>query len=241
MNRPEEVRRIYHKSDDEVMQQSDLKLASFNENKSQFVEHFTQLDDPFADEWDSATMTARNIVPDYSSVANQSYETDALKALVTKGANHYQSVLLYVRLAFPDDAAILKVFGQPKYEAARSSHVKLPGLLRSTYTQTTTPQYKAALMAKGLKEAEIEMIKTLADDIDNQVKIQEKAMNDRTLDANARITALNTVWEMMALVCQCAKLVFQNDVTRYNMFLLSDGDNQTSRPDDNPSQPENGQ
>jgi len=24
------------------------------------------------------------------------------------------------------------------------------------------------------------------------------------------------------LVCQCAKLVFQNDATRYRMFLLSD-------------------
>ena len=235
MNRPEEIHRIFHKSDDEVMQQSDLKLASFKQYKGRFVERFPQMEDPYAEEWGAATKVARNIVPDYASVATQSSETDALNAMVIKGANLYQSLLLYVRLAFPDDAALLKIFGQPKYEAARNSHVKLPGLLLSAYNQATKPEYKAALIAKGLKETDIEMIKTMADDIVSQDEAQEKAMNDRTIDANNRITALNTVWEKMALVCQGAKLVFQDDATRYNMFLLSEGDSQTAKPGEGPA------
>jgi len=239
MKRPEEVHRIFHKSDDEVLQQSDLKLDSFIQNKNPFVERFTELGEPFAADWGAATAIARKIVPDYASVASQSVETETLNAMVSKGANLFQSLLLYVRLAFPNNATVLRIFGQQKYEAARNSHTKLPGLLQSAYTQASKPEYKPALMAKGLKEEEIEMLKTMADDIVSQDKVQEKAMNDRTIDANNRITALNTVWEKMSLVCQCAKLVFQNDAVRYNMFLLSEGDNQTIKTEETPAQLEN--
>ena len=239
MKRPDEVHRIYHRSDDEVLQQSDLKLASFIENKGSFVGRFTQLGDPFAADWDAATTFARKIVPDYASVASQSVETQTLNAMVLKGDNLFQSLLLYVRLAFPDNAEVLRIFGQQKYEAARNSHVKLPGLLQSAYTQASKPVYKSALMAKGIKEEEIEMLQTMSTGIVNQDKIQQKAMTDRTIDANNRIIALNTVWEKMSLVCQCAKLVFQNDAVRYNMFLLGEGDNQAEKPEDPPVKSDN--
>ena len=81
MNRPEEVHRNFNKPDEEVLQQSDLKLAAFVENKTVFVERFPQLADPFATEWGAATTTARSIAPDYASLANQTSETDALKTL----------------------------------------------------------------------------------------------------------------------------------------------------------------
>ena len=239
MKRPDEVHRIYHKTDDEVLQQSELKLDSFIENNGHFVERFTELREPFAADWGAATAIARKIVPDYASVASQSVETETLNAMVSKGANLYQSLLLYVRLAFPDNAMVLRIFGQQKYEAARNSHTKLPGLLQSAYTQASKPEYKPVLMAKGMKEEEIEMLQTMADDIVSQDKVQEKAMNDRTIDANNRITALNTVYEKMSVVCQCAKLVFQNDAVRYNMFLLGEGENQTVKPEEPPVKSDN--
>jgi len=235
MQRPEIVTRNFHKPDEEVLQQSDVKLASFIENKSQFVDRFTQLADPFTTEWAAATTTARSIAPDYASLASQSSETDALKALINQGCNLFQTLILYVRLAFPDDASVLRVFGQPQYDAARKSQLKLPKLLQNAFNEASKPEYKAALIAKGMKEAEIALLKTMADSIVNQGLVQEKAMNNRSLDANKRIVALNMVWEKMSLVCQCAKLVFQNDATRYNLFLLSDGDSNapTSPPPDN--------
>lgn len=231
MKRPEEVNRIFTKSDDEVLQQSNVQLGSFEENKHKFVERFPQLADPFADGWSKAISNARRILPDYASVANQSKETDALNTLIEAGANLYQTLLLYVRLAFPNDAMILRIFGQHQYDAARKSQLKLPIILMTGYTQASNPDYKAALMEKGIREAEIGALKTMAESIGNQGKAQEKAIKDRTLDKNERITALNLVWTKMALVCQCAKLVFQNDAVRYNLFLLSDGNNSSEKPD----------
>jgi hypothetical protein len=90
-------------------------------------------------------------------------------------------------------------------------------------------------MDKGMTELDIDMLKSLADKIISQDLALQNAKKDRSLDANERIIAMNTVWEKMALVCQCAKLVFQNDAARYDLFLLSDGE--TQKPGENPPPP----
>jgi hypothetical protein len=230
MKHPEEVLRIFSKPDEEVLQQSDLKLGSFNENKDLFVERFPQFGDPFAGDWAAATATARSIPPDYVSVSNQSGETEALMALMEKGRNLFQTLLLFTQLAFPDNPTILKLMGQPQYMAARSSQHKLPILLKSAYTQATIPENKQALISKGMKESEIDELLKLAENLINQITVRENAKKGRTLAANKRITALNLVWEKMSVVCQCAKLLFQNDAIRYNQFLLMDGATTTSTP-----------
>jgi hypothetical protein len=234
MKQPAEVLRDFKKPDEEVLQQADLKLISFVENKNKLVERFPELADPFAGEWGIAINYARSILPDYASVASQSRQTNDLNALIEEGANRYQTLLLYVKIAFPKDATVLRLFGQSQYASASRSRLKLPILLRTASELALKPEYKTALVAKGMKEAEIDALATMANNIVNQNVVQENAMKQRTLDANHRITALNLVWEKMSLVCQCAKLVFQKDITRYNLFLLSDGDSNTSKPEDTP-------
>ena len=211
------------------MQQSELKLGSFNENKSLFVERFPQFGDPFAADWAAATATARSIPPDYVSLSNQTAETEALKANMEKGRNCFQALLLYTQLAFPGEGIMLNVMGQPKYHASHNSHLKLPVLLKSAYAQASIPEIKQALMSKGMKEREIDDLLNIAEDIINQEIIHKNAKKGRTIDANKRITALNLVWEKMSLVCQCAKMLFQDDAHRYNQFLLSDGATQAAK------------
>jgi len=225
MKKPEEVIRNFKKSDEALLQQSDVKLASFIRNKSRFVERFPQLADPFAAEWKEATSKARGILPDYASVLNQVNSTEALNAQIELGANLYQSLLLYVRLAFSDDATALSLFGQPQYAAASRSAIKLPMLLRTAFIQASKPEYNAALTGKGMRLQEIDLLLSMADNIVDLDIEQDNAIKQRKLDAINRITALNAVWEKITLVCFCAKLIFQKDATRYNLFLLNDVDN----------------
>jgi hypothetical protein len=226
MKHPVEVLRLFSKPDEEMLQQSDACLSSFREYKSPFIEQFPQLADPFDTEWEAATATARQILPDYAAVAGQSSETDKLEALMEQGRNLFQTIILYVQLAFPKDATMLNLFGQSQYDSSRNNHLKLPVLLRSTFKMASQPDYKEALMAKGLKESQIALLNDLADSITNQTLVQQDAKNDRSLAGSQRIAAMNAVWERMSLVCQCAKLVFQDDVAKYNLFLLTDGESQ---------------
>src|SRR5665647_2042734 len=142
MQRPEIVTRNFHKPDEEVLQQSDVKLASFIENKSQFVDRFTQLADPFTTEWAAATTTARSIAPDYASLASQSSETDALKALINQGCNLFQTLILYVRLAFPDDASVLRVLVNPNMMQPVKVSLSCPNCYRMLLTRHRNPNTK---------------------------------------------------------------------------------------------------
>ena len=231
MKKPEEVIRNFKKSDEALLQQSGVKLASFIKNKSRFVKRFPQLADPFAAEWEAATNKAREILPDYASVSHQISQTAALNEMIAEGANLYQSLLLYVRLAFREDATAMNLFGQPQYAAASRSAIKLPMLLRTAFIQASKPEFKAALTGKGMTLTEIDRLLSMADNIVDLDVEQENAKKQRKQDAINRITALNTVWEKITLVCFCAKLVFQKDAARYNLFLLNDGDNPEKKPE----------
>lgn len=235
MDHPEEVVRLFNKSDEEMLLQSDLKLASFIKNKGAFVARFPQLADPYAIDWAQLTKAAREILPDYASVTNQTSQSDALEILMDVGRNLFQMLMLYTELAFPNHAITLRVMGQEQYKTASRNHLLLPLLLRKAHKEASKPEYKAALMDKGMTEAEIDSLKTLSEKIANQTFAFQSSRDDRSLDANERIIAMNSVWEKMALVCQCAKLVFQKDAARYALFLLSDNENK--KPDDNPPLP----
>jgi hypothetical protein len=234
MKHPEELKRLFTKPDEEVLQQSDVQLISFQENKELFVARFPQLADPFADEWATATSTAREFIPDFEAVNEQANETQILETTMEQGRSLFQTVILYVQLAFPNDSAVLRLFGQPQYDSARNSQLKLPVLLRSTYKQASKEEYKPALLAKGLKEEEIGMLNGLAEAIVAQDVAQQKAKKDRSQAASVRIKTMNAVWEKMATVCQCAKLVFQNDAAKYNLFLLTDSEAPAKEDTTNP-------
>lgn len=232
MKKPEEVKRLFTKPDEEMLQQSDVLIDSFQDNKEPFVVRFPDLADPFADGWTEATITARRFIPDFEAVNEQANETQILETLMDQGRNLFQSVMLYVKLAFPDNAKAQNLFGQQDYHEARNSQLKLPMVLRSMYNQASKEAHKPALLAKGLTEEEIEMLDSLAGDIVEQDNVQQNAKKARSQAAIIRIEMMNAVWEKMATVCQCAKLVFQNDAARYNLFLLTD--DEAPKSDDEP-------
>lgn len=222
MARPEKVIRLYKKPDADVLQQSNVLMQSFLANKSMFIERFFDLKDPFEGEWTAATTYAQELPPDYVTVNEQANETKILNTLMQQGRNLFQTVMLYARLAFPDDRAVLDLFGQPQYRGVRSNHLKLPLLLRTAFTQVSKPEYKPALLAKGLKEAEIALLDSLAGAIIAQGEVQQNAKKARLQATNQRIVAMNLVWEKMSLVCRCAKLLFTNDAAKYNLFRIID-------------------
>ena len=213
MKHPEKVLRDFNKPDEEMLQQSTVQQALFVENKKKFTERFPQLNDPFADEWNAAIVAARNMLPDYASLANQTTQTTGIEALMEQARMSYQTLMLYTQLAFPGDTAVLQLMGQSQYNTSRNSQTKLPTLLHTAYMQASKPDCLAALRAKGMQETDIDALESLAQSIVNLNFLQEKSKTDRSIDTNQRIKAMNAVWNKMALVCQGAKLVFQHDAT----------------------------
>ncbi len=235
MEHPVVEQRHFRMTYEEMLQQSELRLSLFIENKSRFKDRFPDLADPFADEWSAAIAASRTILPDYASVSQQSKQTDALEILMNRGRAVFQTTMLYAQFAYPNDPTVLRLLGKPKYDAARASHLKLPALLRTAYATASASPYREALMAKGMQEADIQSLLSLADSIPQQDLAQESAKNDRSTDSAERIHAMNAVWDKMALVSKCAKLVFAGDATLYDLFLLPEGS--SANPDEGPAPP----
>ncbi len=240
MKHPDGMLRNFKKTDEEMLQQADVKLASFIEHKGSFTELFPNLADPFADDWAVTITNASAMLPDYASVARQSGETATLQTLMDQGRTLFQSLLLYTQIAFPKNAALLKLIGQSQYKAAHVNQLKLPALMRSAYAVAGKPEYKAGLVASGMKETDIELLDTLAQRILDQNLAQEKAKVNRSVDSGQRIQAMNAVYEKMSLVCQCAKLVFQDNAVLYSLFLLDGGSSNTAIPEVPPAAPVTG-
>jgi hypothetical protein len=237
MKHPEEVLRLFNETDEQMLQHSDVLLASFQDNKAAFIARFPQLADPFDSGWAECSAFARALPPDYSVVATQANQTAALENMMEQGRTLFQTVMLYTQLAFPNDAAVLRLFGQPQYDSARNKQLKLPVLLRTLQTQVMKPDYHDALLAKGLTQGEIDALENIAAEIVALDVAQQKSKKDRSQAASQRIAAMNAVWEKMALVCQCAKLVFQNDAAKYNLFLLTDSEPPKSDDSTPPTEP----
>jgi hypothetical protein len=81
------------------------------------------------------------------------------------------------------------------------------------------------------------LLKEVADNITKQNQTLQGAIKARSLATSQRIAAMNAVWKKMALVCQCAKLVFQDDAAKYNLFLLTDSE--SPKPEE-PTTPKDG-
>lgn len=162
-----------------------------------FSARFPDLGRNFATEWAAKATLARSIAPDFAVVADQSAETQKLETLMEQGRNLFQATMLFVQLAYPNDPATYRLFGQPQYDAMRTNQLKFPVLLRTMYAQASKETVKAALMAKGLKEEEIAALDTTAQAIIDQNAAQSNSKKSRTMAAADRIRALNSVWGKM--------------------------------------------
>lgn len=87
-------------------------------------------------------------------------------------------LMLYTQLAFPNQQWHF-VDGGTQYESARKSRLKLTALLRKAFNEASKPEYKIALMDKGMTESEIDTLKSLADRIVNQDLALQNAKKER--------------------------------------------------------------
>ncbi len=220
MEKPIEVVRDYTKPDDEMLEQSQGMHDAFAERKTVFVAKFPSLDDPFATDWQDEIDVCHSFSSDAANRSALVMQTQKLDDEMKAGRDVYQTLLLYVKLAWPGDAAMLNVFGQNLYKEVNRSQTRFPDLLGVAYAQATQAGYKSLLTVKGLTETSIERLKTIKETIESDNRQQQNLKSSRGLSTQERIKRLNKVWSRMTMVSECAKEAFKDDYAQYRLFLL---------------------
>lgn len=220
MKQSSTVVRDYIKSDDKLIEQSQVISTTFMEHETEFSDAFTDLASPFGTEWETLNQEAVITLTDVAIADRLQVITDEVNKSLLQAIDLYQIIMVYARIAYSNDRAKLKAFGSESYGTAKRSQVKMIKLLTEMYDTINLPQVKPVLLAKGLKQTQIDSLNQLLLEINGKNRMQEKYKNDRLVLTQERIMKYNELWRRMSLVCEAAKVVFRNNPAMLRIFRL---------------------
>lgn len=221
MEKPEKAIRKYAKSDLLLIEQAQTMLENFNEDIAEFTAKYPDMDAAYATAWQNAINAADAAPDDEEVVSDQKQKTETLIETMRQADNKYGALVTYLKLIHKDKAAgVLDHFGYKRLRRSRYSQPRMKELLDLAYERANSADYKAALIAKGFLQADIDELNALASQLNDENIEQEKSKTDRPEAAQERITLHNAVWDIMTEVNIASKVVFANDYARQQHYLL---------------------
>jgi len=213
------IEREYDLEDLVMLERAQVFHNAFVIDDAEFIAAFPFLADPFAANFQTA-IDAADAIPSGSEVdALITVVTQQLNNIVVDGQKAMQKLFAYVEVAF-DTKNMLNVFGKPKYEKARTSDLRMKELLEQANRNAEVAENKAALIAVGYTQADIDGLLTICDAIDEKNAQQEDMMSNRIIKSGVRINAYNAVWGFMKQINKASKVVFVDNPAKIEFYLL---------------------
>lgn len=211
--------REYNMEDLDMLELAQVFHGNFLIDQAAFVAAFPILDDPFAANFQTA-IDAADAIPSGA-------EVDSLIAIVTEELNAkmplaraaLQKLFTYADLTW-NSSAKTNSFGKNRYEKARNSQVRIKELLELAHRQAEVVANKAALIASGYLQVDIDALETLMHEIDTLNSQQELELSNRGTQTEVRVTAMNAVWEFMRQINKTSKVVFVDSPAKLDLYLL---------------------
>lgn len=220
MEKAKNIDRNFKKNDLLMLSQAQTVNDIFDLDKVAFVARFTGLADPFAVNWQAAIDVAHTI-PTNEEVLNElQLLTADVEAEMKTARNHYQTMLTYLRLAYPANVAVLALFGHEQYETSSYNQLRMIELMELAHSKANVAPYKVQLIQKGFTQTDITLLNTIKINLQNKNKAQESFKASRLLLTQNRIVGLNTVWDSWNFVHDAAQIVFMGNQAKLKQYLL---------------------
>ena len=167
MMKSSEKSRLYAGSDDEFLQSVRVMHGQFTLDKADFTAFDTMFSDPFGDNWLAQIETAADKLNDDYIVAIQATYTKRVEDKLTECRDFYQKMKYFIERAFPDNKEIWVQFGYPKYDEARKTETKMISFMGILHKAAV--EYSEELIAVGFTQAQIDQIKSLHDELTDEI------------------------------------------------------------------------
>lgn len=220
MKTPKDRTRSFDKSDELALEQAQTMYDNFIEDKTNFVSNIPMFDDPFAENFQKAITDTEAMPLDNEIRAEAEIYTEQLKGTMEEARKTYMKFIYYVKLAFPESKAMLDVFGHKQYEKERSSQTGMMNILEQAHRKAEDSRYKAAIINQGFDQTMIDQLQTVYQTIREQNRLQEDALNERKLKTQNRVNSLNTVWKFMEKISEASKIIYMDNPTKQEQYLL---------------------
>jgi hypothetical protein len=216
----QELLRVFSSGDDEMLERAQVFHDRLSDELADFTARFPWLDGAWLTAY-QADITAADAFPkDESVLLDLKVLTGDVTAAMQQGYAALLTLGGYAKLAWPTDMARQKVFGQQYWANASKNTLKLQEALELAYAKANSASYKPGLLAKGYTQPEIDMLNTLATDLQTKNGLQEALKMGRHVTKHDRIALLNVVWGHMQTVNTCASVVWAGDAEREDQYQL---------------------
>lgn len=212
--------RLFNKPDELMLEQAQTMYDNFVAEKANFIANVPVFEDPFAENFQAIIREAEALPLDNEIIAEAAIYTEQLEITMEEARKAYMKLIYYVKLAFPDSNAILDVFGHNKYEKERKSQTGMLNLLEQAHRKAEDSKYKNSLISNGFTQEMIDGLQTIYQNIREQNRMQEDALNERPLKTQQRVEKLNKVWEFMEKISEATKIIYMDNPTKQEQYLL---------------------
>jgi hypothetical protein len=215
------IKRACKLSDDVMLERATVFYSGLESELPDFTLRFPWLDATWLDGFKNAIEVADAFPKDESLKLDIKVMTSDVRSAMQQGYAALQALAGYARLAWPNDLARQRGFGQDGWKKAYANSLKMQESLILAYDTANSAEMKPALLDKGYQQADIDALATLSELIQLNNGKQESAKQDRKVMLRDRITLVNTVWAQMQTISTCASIVWAADserMARYNLY-----------------------
>lgn len=215
-----EIQRQFNMTDDEMLERAQLFHDILNTELATFTARFPWLDAAWLSAFNNDINAADLYPKDESIILDQKVLTGDVGTSMNRGFSALQELAVYAKLAYANDPARQRVFGQDYWAKARNNTLKLQEALELAYAKADNADYKADLLAKGYTQAEIDALNSMANELQLKNGLQESAKSGRKVNRHDRVVLHNIVWGDMGTVNTTAQVVWKDDADRLEQYQM---------------------
>ena len=171
-----------------------------------FTPHFSA--DTLA-ELESLFGTASNIPSDNAYIDIQAKATENVATELAACCKFFQRCKFDIEMAFPKDKKVWNQFGFNDYDKARRSGKMMYMFL--TDMRMIADKYKEPLTTNGWTEETFTKILTHRDTLKGFMDEQSECILNRNRATEERMTALNKLYEKLAIYFKAARIIYEED------------------------------
>ena len=210
--------RAYGVKDTTVLQSANVMLSFFVDYQAEFVAFDADLATPFEEAWQVAIDNCNAHLNDETIRDQLQQRTHEVKAAIKACKHKFMTTKYFVRKAFPNDPAALKVFGFDTFREVSRKQLDLIQFMDVFHAEAA--DRAAELNAAGYSNADIAEIGDLHQALVDANLAQESFKGARGTKTEERKRAYNALWEIMQLVNRVSRLIYKDDPAKKKQFQL---------------------
>jgi hypothetical protein len=214
------IKRIYTMEDEALITRAKTTRKFLEDHLGAFAAKFSWIDASFVTAFEADILAADNALANQLLAGNKKVMTEDVSLIMEQGFAALHVLGTYAGLAYPKDQKRRMVFGQEAWRAARYDRKKMFDVLVQAHSLASQDPYKTDLGNKGFTPADENLLRDLADLLDEKKIPQLNAGKEKRILTADRILLYNKVFETMKTLKLCARLVFRNDYALRKVFNL---------------------